>query len=109
MRPIDQEFWNNLWTSVHELSDTFPDGIVFIGGVAVFLHVSSVKLPQAFVEFSHDGDFYIDLGDFSELRAIDEVTSSNTNTACSSHTRTSSPLRKSSRTCAWHRWNICSS
>lgn len=40
--------------------------------VAVYLHIRRKK--AAFVEFSHDGDFYISLQDFGELRDIEEVT-----------------------------------
>lgn len=74
MHPVDQEQWTALWRGICELSSHFPDGIVFIGGVAVYLHVRGAKVPEAWVEFSHDGDFYISLADFADLRDIEEVT-----------------------------------
>ncbi len=72
--PVEQEQWDALWRGICELSDYFPEGVVFIGGVAVYLHVRGAKVPEKWVEFSHDGDFYISLADFSDLRDIEEVT-----------------------------------
>lgn len=73
MQPKPEE-WSRLWAGIQELSGLFPDGIVFIGGVAVLLHVQDQQLPDRFVEFSHDGDFYVSLADFADLRDLEEVT-----------------------------------
>ena len=67
----EPEEWKRVWRGVRELSEQFDERIVFIGGVAVFLHVKGKRAP--FIDYSHDGDFYISLGDFSELRDTDEV------------------------------------
>lgn len=71
---VDPEEWRKLWRGVLELSELFPEGLVFIGGIAVLLHVRSHKLPDRFVELSHDGDFYVSLADFADLRDLEEVT-----------------------------------
>ena len=71
---VEPEEWRRLWKGVRELSELFPDGLVFIGGIAVLLHVRSSKLPDRFVELSHDGDFYVSLADFADLRDVEEVT-----------------------------------
>ena len=70
----DEEEWEALWRGIDELSGFFPEGIVFIGGVAVYLHARLAKLSGAWIEFSHDGDFYISLSDYADLRDIEEVT-----------------------------------
>ncbi len=69
------ETWKRLWDAIRKLEQSFGDRLVFIGGVAVYLHVKASRLPARFVEFSHDGDFYISLSDFSELRETEQVTS----------------------------------
>lgn len=71
---VESEEWAKLWAGIREISELFPDGIVFIGGVAVLLHVRHQKLPERFIELSHDGDFYVSLADFADLRDLEEVT-----------------------------------
>lgn len=71
---VDPEEWRKLWAGIREFSETFPDGVVFIGGVAVLLHVRGQKLPERFIELSHDGDFFVSLADFADLRDLEEVT-----------------------------------
>lgn len=68
------EEWNALWKGIREINDLFPDGVVFIGGVAVYLHIDQNALPPGFIEFSHDADLYFSLADFSDLRDMEEVT-----------------------------------
>lgn len=74
MHRVDAAEWGRLWAGIQELSGLFPDGIVFIGGVAVLLHVTEHKLPERFIELSHDGDFYVSLADYADLRDLEEVT-----------------------------------
>lgn len=71
---VESEEWAKLWAGIREISELFPHGIVFIGGVAVLLHVREQKLPERFIELSHDGDFYVSLADFADLRDLEEVT-----------------------------------
>jgi hypothetical protein len=72
--PVDPETWAALWSAICELSELFPDGLVFIGGIAVYLHARQARLAPWGIEFSHDGDFYVSLTDFSDLRDVEEVT-----------------------------------
>ena len=72
--PVDQETWEALWSAICELSELFPDGLVFIGGIAVYLRARAARLAAWGIEFSHDGDFYISLSDFADLRDYEEVT-----------------------------------
>ena len=74
MPAVDPEQWTALWAGATELSEEFSDGIVFIGGVAVYLHTRAEHVPDQWIEFSHDDDFYISLTDFADLRDIEEVT-----------------------------------
>jgi len=68
------EAWDALWKGIREINDLFPDGAVFIGGVAVYLHINQDALPAGFIEFSHDADLYFSLADFADLRDMEEVT-----------------------------------
>ena len=72
--PVDPETWAALWRAICELSELFPEGLVFIGGIAVYLHARAARLASWGIEFSHDGDFYVSLADFSDLRDAEEVT-----------------------------------
>jgi hypothetical protein len=67
------EGWVLLWQGIGDLLDDFGDRLVFIGGIAVYLHVVSVKSPETFVQTSHDGDFLISLYDYTVLSDIEEV------------------------------------
>ena len=57
-----------------EVAGLFPDGVVFIGGIAVYLHAKNVDETRELAEFTHDADFYISLADMADLRDIEEVT-----------------------------------
>ena len=71
---VDPEVWAALWRAICELSELFPEGLVFIGGIAVYLHARAARLASWGIEFSHDGDLYVSLADFSDLRDVEEVT-----------------------------------
>lgn len=71
MARVEQDEWAALWDGIRELSEFFP---VFIGGVAVYLQALAHKMDKRLIEFSHDGDFYISLADFSDLRDLEEIT-----------------------------------
>jgi hypothetical protein len=72
---IDPTLWKKLWAGIQELSTEFDRRIVFIGGIAVYLHVESAieDVPENFIEYSHDGDFYISREDFIQLTDLEEV------------------------------------
>jgi hypothetical protein len=57
-----------------EIAELFPEGVVFIGGIAVYLHARNVETTRDLAEFTHDADFYISLADMADLRDIEEVT-----------------------------------
>ena len=46
-----------------EVSALFPAGVVFIGGIAVYLHATNLEATSDFAEFTHDADFYISFAD----------------------------------------------
>jgi hypothetical protein len=52
----------------------FNDGIVFIGGIAVYLHAVNNPATRGYAEATHDGDFYISMADMGELRDLEELT-----------------------------------
>lgn len=57
-----------------KISD-FYDGVVFIGGMAIFMHCVNAKdgFTSGVAEFTHDGDFYISLPSMSDLRDNEDV------------------------------------
>ena len=64
---------DELLTICKELSEYFPDEIIFIGGIATYLHAQRMNLSHL-AETSHDGAFYIALSDFADFRDIHEIT-----------------------------------
>jgi hypothetical protein len=69
----DPEFLR-LIATCEELADHFPEGVAFIGGIAVYLHAINTEATQLYAETTHDGDFYISIADMADLRDIEEVT-----------------------------------
>lgn len=57
-----------------EIAEYFPDGVIYIGGIAVYLHATNLEQSRSYAEFTHDADFYISLADMADLRDIEEVT-----------------------------------
>lgn len=66
------EDWKSIMSGITEIQEWFPDGVVFIGGVAVFMHSS--RNSAITTEFSHDADFLISMSDYIDLRDIENVT-----------------------------------
>jgi hypothetical protein len=67
----DKEFERILEIS-SQIADEHP-GVVFIGGVAIYLHARNKRETGKFAESSHDSDFMVSLEDFGSLRHTDEV------------------------------------
>lgn len=67
------EVWDRVLSGVTELSGTFGSRLVFIGGVAVFLHLLASGEEGGLAEVSHDGDFLVSMADFADLRDMEEV------------------------------------
>ena len=55
------------------LSDTLP-GVVFIGGVAVYLHSCEAEIAAIVPESSHDADFMISFSGYGGLKDMEEIT-----------------------------------
>lgn len=68
----DNEF-AELLRACQEIATLFPDGVVFIGGIAVYLHTLNNAPIRHLAEFTHDADFYISMADMADLRDIEEV------------------------------------
>jgi hypothetical protein len=54
-------------------SDTLP-GVVFIGGVAVYLHSCEAAVATIVPESSHDADFMISFSGYGGLKDMEEIT-----------------------------------
>ena len=72
---VDDTEFTKLIGVCGEIAQDFPDGLVFIGGIAVYLHSLNFKETEALAETTHDGDFYISISDMADLREIEELTS----------------------------------
>lgn len=68
--------WASLLRSVSEVSSWAPEEIVFIGGIAVYLHAVNHPSTEALAEATRDVDFYVSISAFSDLREAEEVVSS---------------------------------
>ena len=66
--------FERLMRACADLASRYPDGLVFIGGIAVYLH--AVNTPQAadLAEFTHDADLYLSLADMGDLRDAQTLT-----------------------------------
>ena len=69
----DKEF-EVLLSACAEVAQLFPDGVAYIGGIAVYLHAKNAPKTSELAEFTHDADFYISFADMGDLRDIEEVT-----------------------------------
>jgi hypothetical protein len=56
-----------------ELRHGYPD-VVFIGGVAVYVHLAHQALSIVPLEASHDADFMISISDYGSLKDEEEIT-----------------------------------
>lgn len=71
---MESKEFARLMAACSEISQLFPDGVVFIGGIAVYMHAINTPTVEQLAEFTHDGDFYISLADMGDLRDIEELT-----------------------------------
>lgn len=70
---MDQGDFNRLLSTSADVAGLFPEGLVFIGGIAVYLHAINHEKSAHLAEFTHDADFYISLADAGDLRDIEEL------------------------------------
>lgn len=71
--PEDLGDFQQLLRACHEIASNFPDGVVFIGGIAVYLHAINNQKAKELAEVTHDADFYISIADMGDLRDIEEI------------------------------------
>lgn len=67
--------FQSLLATCGEVAQEFPDGVIFIGGIAVYLHAINTATAADFAEATHDADLLISLADMADLRDREEVTS----------------------------------
>ena len=65
--------FNRILKTSREMAERFP-GLVFIGGIAVWVYAVSDPHTRRLKEASHDIDFMISFSDLAALRDTDEVT-----------------------------------
>lgn len=69
---MEKDEFEKLIGACVELAQEYPEGLVFIGGIAVYLHaINSAAAP--FAEFTHDADAFISLSDLGDLRDREEL------------------------------------
>ena len=73
--------FSDLMAAVAEVGALY-DGLVYIGGIAVYLHAINREATASYAEATADADLYISLASLSELREIEETTQ---NTRLSKH------------------------
>lgn len=71
---MDEDF-KRLMGVCGELAQDFSEGLVFIGGIAVYLHAFNHEHTRMLAETTHDADVYVSLKDLSDLRDQEELTS----------------------------------
>lgn len=73
---ISSEAWTNILKDMRNLCEEFPDGIVVIGGAAIWLHTQQA-MDKNLLQVSHDADFYMSIQDFGALRDYEEIIPNN--------------------------------
>ncbi len=71
---MNSKEFQSLLSSCAELNRTFKNEIVFIGGIAVYIHAIHLPNVRDLAETTHDADFYISMTAMSDLRDMEEVT-----------------------------------
>lgn len=69
---MEDKSWDRVLSGVHELAEEFPEGMVLIGGVAVWFHSKKLS-DERLLMMSHDVDCFLSTVDFGTLREYDEV------------------------------------
>ena len=65
--------FQHLLAVVSEVGRLYED-LVYIGGIAVYLHAINQAATMAYAEATNDADLYISVAELSELREIEELT-----------------------------------
>jgi hypothetical protein len=72
MRQDEPEF-QRILASARDLGLEYPDGLILIGGIAVYLQATERRIERL-REATYDADLMISLADYSSLRDREEVT-----------------------------------
>ena len=79
---MDNAKFQQLLVACHEVAGMYEPDIVFIGGIAVYLHAANHERTRGYAEMTADADFYISMSALSDLRDVEEVVQ---NTRLSKH------------------------
>jgi len=71
---MDEAEWKSLLATVDEIQEWFPEGVAYIGGIAVYAHATAKVETATYAAKSHDADFMIMLPEFVDLRDIEVLT-----------------------------------
>jgi len=71
---MDDAEWGRLLATVRELQELFPEGLVFIGGIAVYAHAMASPETAKLAAMSHDADLMILAADYADLRDLEVLT-----------------------------------
>jgi len=72
---VSESAFRTILHYVADVSAWAPEEIVFIGGIAVYLHAVNHPATEGLAEATRDVDFYVSLGAFSDLREMEEMVS----------------------------------
>lgn len=65
--------FQQLLSACQEMTEWFPDGLVFIGGIAIYLHALAHAESLSIAEETHDADVYMSQADLMDLKDLCEV------------------------------------
>ncbi len=65
--------FSRLVSLCHEIGRLYEPGLVFIGGIGVYLHTVNTPGLAELAEATRDADLYISISGFSDLREIEEL------------------------------------
>lgn len=68
-----QTDFDRLVSLCHEIGRLYEPGLVFIGGIGVYLHAVNTPGLEELAETTQDADLYISISGFSDLREIEEL------------------------------------
>ncbi len=71
---MDNADFQKLLGICQKLETTYNHQIIFIGGIAVYLHLTKYEKLSILAETTHDADFYISISAMSDLRDDEEIT-----------------------------------
>lgn len=77
---MDANTFAKLLPLCHEVGRMYEPGLVYIGGIAVYLHAANTEGLRELSEATQDADFYISVAGFSDLREIEELTANSLQT-----------------------------